>query len=601
MDTMSTVLKELIRREIIGEEQVRAVKGERGPRRKSWQELMIAAGYLKEEALYRVARDVFKGPEVDLDRTAPDPQLASLVPQDRAVLHGVLPLRREGKMLILAMSDPTDISARDEIDFCSELTVEPVLCRHSQIRDSLSMFYRSGRPVRDILEDAVDVVTEERGGAGPAVDEAVDLADMSGEDSALVQLINRILCDAVESRASDIHIEPRGKTVEVRYRVDGCLQNVLQIPRDLQSRLTVRIKLLARLDIAEQRRMQDGRIKVRLSGRKIDLRISVVPVFYGEKIVLRILDAENARFDLGTLGFQGDELEMFREAIQRPQGVVLVTGPTGSGKTTTLYAALQHIKCETMNIVTIEDPIEYLIDGINQLQLSRFKEVTFATSLRSILRQDPDVILVGEIRDRETAEIAFRSALTGHLVFSTLHTNSAAASITRLVDIGIEPYLIASSISLLVAQRLVRMICPNCCEKERPDERLVEKFRGLWDRVPVSAFYRGRGCDHCGHTGFNGRTSIFEVLRMDGRIRDMVYSRASERAILQEALSGGMRTLAMSGLLKVASGATSLEEVARVAELSGEEINSSGAETGTGHPGPGFVLPGLASGRDPRY
>ncbi|NTV29241.1 MAG: type II/IV secretion system protein [Candidatus Omnitrophica bacterium] len=598
---MSSVLKEMVSRGVVSEEQLHKVRQERSFQKRSLQEMLIAAGSCREEDLFQVAVDVFAGPVVDLDRTAADPQLAAVVPLERAIFHGLVPVRREGDVLVVAMSDPSDVAALDEINFLSDLRVEPALCRHKQVEECINTLYRGGLSVHDILEAAVDGVTDSAADSGPSRDEVVDLAPLDAEDSSFVQLINKILCDAVEARASDIHIEPRGKTVEVRYRIDGCLQNILQIPRDLQARLTVRIKLLARLDIAEQRRMQDGRIKVRLGDRKIDLRISVVPVFYGEKIVLRILDTENSRFDLGTLGFQGDDFDIFHDAIHKSQGVVLVTGPTGSGKTTTLYSALQHIKCETMNIVTIEDPIEYLIEGINQLQLSRHKDVTFATSLRSILRQDPDAILVGEIRDRETAEIAFRSALTGHLVFSTLHTNSAVASITRLMDIGIEPYLIASSISLLVAQRLIRLVCPHCCEREEPDGKLLDKFRGFWDRVPVTDFYRGQGCEHCGFTGYYGRTSIFEMLRMEGRIREMAYNRAPENQIRQEAVAGGMRTLAMSGLLKVAAGATSLEEVARVVDIVGEDwpasaVGPSGFESGSRLP-----LVGLEAGSGARY
>ena len=571
---MQSLMSTLIARGLLSAPQLDAVKSGRGMLRRSVQELLMIAGHVQDDTLFDAARDIFDGPAVDLDETPVDPVSLRLIPADRALYHGVLPIRREEGCLILGMSDPTDIMAMDEIHFIIEMPVKPVLCRQSQIAAYIFKYYQQENTVHTMLENTIDDGAALEAASGfeavpveGARELLVDLGEAGGEDSSFIKLVNRIICDGVDARASDIHIEPQGKMVEVRYRIDGYLKSIIKIPVNLQKRLATRIKILSKLDITEQRKTQDGRIKIVINGRKIDLRISIIPVFYGEKIVLRILDSQAARFDLNRLGFQPDEFDIFKDAIQKPQGVILVTGPTGSGKTTTLYSAVQHIKCESRNIVTIEDPIEYLIEGVNQLQLSRFKDVTFATGLRSILRQDPDVILVGEVRDRETAEIAFRAAMTGHLVFSTLHTNSSAASITRLLDIGIEAYLIASSVSLFVAQRLIRLICPNCCETEVPSDKLLHKFSHYLDHVPVERFYRGRGCEQCNHSGFYGRTSIFEILRMDDRIRELIHHRASENVILKEAVSGGMRTLAQSGIMKVAAGLTTLEEVAGVVEV----------------------------------
>ncbi len=509
---------------------------------------------------------------VNLDEIIVDKDVLKLIDHKAAVHYGVLPVRKDAGALVVAMSDPGNILVIDELHFMTDLVIRPVFCEQRQIFAYIQKYYQTEGNLHDVLKDTM--------GGAPVhlahqevlkVEDQMDADKFNEGKSAFVNFVDKIISDAVEARASDIHIEPQGKNVEVRYRIDGYLKSIIRVPQDLQKRLAARIKLLASLDIVEQRSAQDGRIKISVAGRKIDLRISVIPVFHGEKIVLRILDSQAGQYDLKRLGLQPGQFETFRDAIHKPQGVVLVTGPTGSGKTTTLYSALQHIKCERKNIVTIEDPIEYLMDGINQLQLNRYKDVTFATSLKSILRQDPDVILVGEIRDRETAEIASRASLTGHLVFSTLHTNSAVASITRLVDIGIEPHLIASSTSLFVAQRLIRLICPNCCEHESPDELLMAKFRTYLDDAPVGRFYRGKGCDQCNHTGFYGRTSIFEILKVDEAIKDLIYQKASESVILREAVGNGMRTLAQSGVLKAVTGLTTLEEVARVVDIADEK------------------------------
>ncbi len=566
---MSLVFAELIKRNILNADVIAEAREQRKISGKSVQDIVIASGQLSEEDLLAAAQGLCRAETVDLTKKKIDIKTLQTIRGEDALRYGVLPLEKQGSALLVAMSDPSDILARDEIAFMTSMSVQPVVVAHSQLSQAIQKYYFAPDSVHEILKDTMDdapveLISDERMTSEEIADEALSQA---ADNSSFIKLVNRLLSDAVEARASDIHIEPRDRTVEIRYRVDGYLRTIIKIPKQLHPRLVARIKVLSKLDIAEQRKVQEGRIKVAIKGEKIDLRISVIPIFHGEKIVLRILDNRSTQFDINKIGFSEDELEIFKAAIGRNQGVVLVTGPTGSGKTTTLYAALQHIKCETKNIVTIEDPIEYLIDGINQLQLSRFKDVTFTSGLRSILRQDPDVILVGEIRDKETAEIAFRASLTGHLVFSTLHTNSAVSAVTRLLNIGLESYLIASSVSLLVAQRLVRTICPCCKEEYTPDAELLRKFHGYLRDSQTRKFFRGRGCDDCNGSGFYGRTSIFEIMKIDDKIKDLVFNRASESIILKQAMNNGMRTLIESGVAKVMAGQTTLDEIAKVAEV----------------------------------
>lgn len=566
---MSLVFAELIKRNILNASIVSEAREQRKISGKSVQDILIASGQLNEAELLEVAQGHSRAEKLDLTNKKVDIKTLQVIRGEDALRYGVLPVEKQGSILLAAMSDPSDILARDEIAFMTSMSVQPVLVAHSQLSQAIQKYYFAPDSVHEILRDTMDdapveLICDERMTSEEIADEA---SSQAADNSSFIKLVNRLLSDAVEARASDIHIEPRDRTVEVRYRVDGYLRTVIKIPKPLHPRLVARIKILSKLDIAEQRKVQEGRIKVAIKGEKIDLRISVIPIFHGEKIVLRILDNRSTQFDVNKIGFSEDEIAIFKAAIGRNQGVVLVTGPTGSGKTTTLYAALQHIKCETKNIVTIEDPIEYLIDGINQLQLSRFKDVTFTSGLRSILRQDPDVILVGEIRDKETAEIAFRASLTGHLVFSTLHTNSAVSAVTRLLNIGLESYLIASSVSLLVAQRLVRTICPGCKEEYSPDAEMLRKFRGYLRGSQTRKFFRGRGCDDCNGSGFHGRTSIFEIMKVDDQIKDLIFNKASEAVILKQAMNSGMRTLVESGVAKVMAGLTTLDEIAKVTEV----------------------------------
>jgi type IV pilus assembly protein PilB len=569
---MSSLTTQLIKDKLVTPERLHELRQRCYSEKKPIQDLLVETGCVKEEDLFKTAQKVFRGDVVDLEKATLNADLTKLVPIEKAIYYGVFPVKKENDSLILAMSDPSDFNAQDDISFVTDLNVKSLLCTKSQISKFIKQCYNATDSVQEILKHTisdthVELIADER----LSKEEIIDMAKSNPDDTSFVRLVNKVIHDAVERRASDIHIEPQEKVVDVRYRIDGYLTSVIKIPRDLHPRLAARIKILGKLDIAEQKKVQEGRIKILMSGKEIDLRISVIPIFHGEKIVMRILAGSNVQFSLENIGFESDDLETFENSIHKVQGVVLVTGPTGSGKTTTLYATLQHIKSESKNIVTIEDPIECLVEGVNQLQLNRFKDVTFTNGLRSILRQDPDVILVGEIRDKETAEIAFRASLTGHLVFSTLHTNNAASSITRLLDIGLEPYLISSSIILFVAQRLVRVICPHCKETYTPDKKILAKFKNYLKHIHVSKFYKGKGCAQCNHTGFFGRVSIFEMLKVDERIKALIFNRASEDVILKESVGNGMRTLVQSGVMKVASGITTLDEIAKVTDVLEQE------------------------------
>jgi type IV pilus assembly protein PilB len=565
---MSTILGKVIEAKMMTWEQVEAMRKRSIKEKQPIQDLFIDTGIIDEEEFFRIGLTAFFGPVIDREEEIVDASCVELIPYAMARYYGVFPVRRESRGLLLAMSNPHDLAALEDVRFVTELPLKPALCTKSQIASFIKEYYVKGRSARDLLAKAqIENACASDPDGVPGGEENKDIAELYDERSDLLQFINRLIADAIDDRASDIHIEPQEHAVCVRYRIDGHLKDVIDIPKQLLDRVISRIKILAKLDIAEKRKFQDGRISVWMEGRKIDLRISVIPAYYGEKAVVRILDSEKAVFGFNEIGLGPKEKAVFVKAITRNQGVVLLTGPTGSGKTTTIYSALQHIKAGTRNIVTIEDPVEYLIKGANQVQLNRIKDVTFANCLRSILRQDPDVLFVGEIRDKETAEVAFQASLTGHLVFSSLHTNSAASSIIRLMDIGLEPYLIASSVHLIVSQRLVRMVCPKCKVVYSPSKWLKDKFKMYLEEMFIDEYVKGKGCRDCGFTGYQGRTSLFEMLRVNQKIKTLIANKASESVIFKQALKNGMKTLAESGLEKVAAGLTTLEEVAAVADV----------------------------------
>jgi general secretion pathway protein E len=471
-----------------------------------------------------------------------------------------VPIGMDDDVIKVAMSDPLDEYVMDALQIFSDKDLEICLSGEKDIMEAIEQYFGSNVQMTNIMEGMRE---EEADTDGLELQEDVHhLRDMAFE-APIVKLVNMLITRAVEGRTSDIHIEPFENNVKVRYRIDGALTEVESLPKRIQSAVISRIKIMSRMNIAERRLPQDGRIKLRVSGRDIDLRVSTIPTIYGESIVMRILDSGTALVVLDILGFPEDAVEKYEKLINTPYGMLLVTGPTGSGKTTTLYASLNKINSDNKKIITVEDPIEYQIDGINQIQIKPQIGLTFANGLRHIVRQDPDVIMVGEIRDVETAEIAIHSALTGHLVFSTLHTNDAPGAVTRLLDMGIEGFLVSSSLIGVLAQRLVRVICPSCKEEYKPQQDIIDKG----DLIPdnITAFH-GVGCNECRHTGYRGRTGIFELMVIDGETRRLILERASSDIIRQKVVEKGMTVLRDSGWQKVREGVTSIEEVLRVSQ-----------------------------------
>ena len=533
---------------------------------------------LSDEEVTAVLSRQYGVPSVNLDLFEVDPAAVALVPQETAERSCVLPLSRVGATLTLAMVDPTNVFAIDDIKFMTGLSVEPVVVSETALNTAIRKYYGSTREMElaKVMEDLVAETTTLSDFDDDvdqlefeSTDEEINLENLErmSEDAPVVKLVNVILVDALRRGASDIHIEPYEKEFRVRFRMDGILYNIMAPPMKMRDALTSRLKIMARLDIAEKRLPQDGRIKIRVRldnrSRELDFRVSTLPTIYGEKMVLRLLDKENLRLDMAQLGFEPESLEKFKRNINRPYGMVLVTGPTGSGKTSTLYSALQSLNTPETNIMTAEDPVEFQLGGVNQVQMKEQIGLNFAAALRSFLRQDPNIILVGEIRDFETAEIAIKAALTGHLVLSTLHTNGAPETITRLMNMGIEPFLVATSVHLICAQRLVRRICKDCIEVvDVPVQTLIDAGFTPEEAKTVK-IQKGKGCGVCNNTGYKGRCGLYEVMEVDDEIRELVLVGASAVELKKKAIERGMITLRRSGLIKVAAGMTTLEEVAR--------------------------------------
>lgn len=483
-----------------------------------------------------------------------DANLISQLPMDFCQRNRIIPVARTEDGVRVATADPADYRPLDDLRILLREEPQVLVVTPSQIDRAIQEYFEQSKDMTSkVLEDLPDSVE----GAIEVEEIAEDLLDV-GQKSPVVLLVRSIIFDAIKSRASDVHLEPYEKSLEVRYRIDGILYGATSPPKKLQSLVISRIKILAGMDIAESRLPQDGRIPITVGDRKIDIRVSTLPTPYGERVVMRILDKSSKIFGLKELGFEGDHEQAFARLIEHPHGIVLVTGPTGSGKSTTLYAALSRLRSSKINIITVEDPIENEIAGVGQVQVKPAIGLTFAGGLRSILRQDPDIVMIGEIRDPETAEIAVQASLTGHLVFSTLHTNDAAGGFTRLIEMGVEPYLIGSSVIGVLAQRLVREICPGCREAVETTPEVARAFG-----IQTPHIYQGRGCDECRGSGYKGRIGIFELLEVDEGIRSMIVSRKDSNTIKQEAIRKGMRTLRQDGILKVEGGRTTLEEVAR--------------------------------------
>src|SRR3989339_914336 len=494
----------------------------------------------------------FKGradvPDVELSDYTIDPRVLKLIPASVAEKYKLIPLFTVGKKLTVAMAEPRNIVALDEVRSLTKLDISIVKSKEKEIELAIAEYYGIAGVVEDLIKDYERTKNQSKVGQSTSA------------DAPVVKLVDLIIAQALNERSSDIHIEPEEKDVRIRYRVDGILHEVVTLPPFMLSPIVSRIKVLSSMDISESRVPQDGRFRLEKE-KTVDFRVSTFPSVYGEKVVLRILDKSAILLTLKDIGFSDENLAKFRKVVHKPHGVVLVTGPTGSGKTTTLYAVLSEVNNKQQNIITVEDPIEYELAGITQAQVNIKAGLTFASALRSILRQDPDIILIGEIRDMETAEIAVQAAMTGHLVLSTLHTNDAVSALTRLIDVGVEPFLISSSVEAVLAQRLVRVICTKCKEEVGVPENIKERFPDL------KVMYRGVGCKSCKNTGYKGRCGIFELLITDETVRKMVGSKAGVDEIKKYAVSQGMKTLFLDGLGKVKAGITSLDEVLRVTEL----------------------------------
>ena len=512
---------------------------------------------LNDDVLFKHMSKHYKLPIVDLHAAEKDPEAMKVVTFELAERYEVFPLKISKESLTIAISDPTDFFKIDDLRaLAGGRLIHRVLSRSEDIRAAIERYYR----LDDCLNKAVKELSNLETSAALLNGMGVP-PGLEDSNSPISKTVRRIMENAIQLKASDIHFEPQEEMVELRYRVDGHLKTIQTLPLRSCAAIVARIKILCHMDIAEKRKPQDGRGRMTFRGQRVDLRVSTLPTLFGEKVVIRLLNQESLAVEsLDRLGFDVAQRDAYQKAITSKQGIVLVTGPTGSGKTTTLYSSLNHIKSGKHNITTIEDPIEYLLAGINQTQVHSKIGVTFASMLRSILRQDPDVILVGEIRDRETADTAFQSSLTGHLVFSTLHTNSAVSAVTRLYDIGLEPYLVGSALLCIVAQRLVRVICEDCRESYRPDPAILEQFKGLLPQRASLVFYRGRGCGKCSQTGFRGRAAVFEVLPATEEIKAAVSARIPEEALYRKARNLGFKTMAESAVEKALEGCIPLEE-----------------------------------------
>jgi type IV pilus assembly protein PilB len=532
-------------------------------------ETLIKLGFVAEEDITECLSQQFGVPSINLQHFEIDPGVIKLISSEVARKYNILPVNKTGATITIAMADPTNVFAMDDIKFMTGYNVEPVVASELGIKAAIDSYYgtTSAIELKKVMED---LQTEASGDLEVLEeDEEIDAEALAegAEEAPVVKLVNLILTDAIRRGASDIHIEPYEKEYRVRFRIDGILYEIMNPPLKLRDAITSRMKILSKLDISEKRLPQDGRIKLKIKleekNKELDFRVSVLPTLFGEKIVLRLLDKDNLRLDMTKLGFEPESLEKFEEAIFKPWGMVLVTGPTGSGKTNTLYSALSKVNSPEVNIMTAEDPVEFNLPGINQVQMKESIGLNFAATLRSFLRQDPNIILVGEIRDFETAEIAIKAALTGHLVLSTLHTNDAPSTINRLMNMGIEPFLVATSVQLIAAQRLVRRICSNCKEEvEMPQQALVN-LGYKKDETGSFKVFKGRGCEKCNNTGYKGRVGLVEVMQIDDDLRDMILAGGSALDIKKRAIDNGMITLRRSGLIKIKEGITTVEEVVR--------------------------------------
>ncbi|SDS78542.1 type IV pilus assembly protein PilB [Paenibacillaceae bacterium GAS479] len=542
----------LVESEVITETELQEALKEQGRTKQKLGDLLIAQGYMTEQQLIEVLEFQLGIPHVSLFKYQIDPTIAQIIPESLARRYQVIPLHKEGGKLMVAMADPLDYFAIEELRMSTGFRIEPAISTKEELQRAIARYYGLQDSMSQIMGDL------------PAQDEIGEM-EITDEDSPVVRLVNGMIQQAVQLQVSDIHVDPGETQLLIRYRLDGELRTERVIPKQMQGYITARLKIMARLNIAERRLPQDGRIKLQVDYRTVDIRISTLPTIHGEKLVLRILDLSVGVKGIDQLGFSPDNHRMFKDMVEAPYGIVLLTGPTGSGKTTSLYSALQHLNRDNENIITVEDPVEYQLEGINQVHVNPAIGLTFAAGLRSILRQDPNIVMVGEIRDSETAEIAIRASLTGHLVLSTLHTNDAVSTVTRFRDMGIASYLIASSLVGVVAQRLVRRVCPDCRKsyESTEQERILLRSYG----VETDVLYRGSGCGSCSKTGYRGRIAIHEVLAVTDELRRLIGEDASVLELKAAAERAGMIGLLQDGLGKVLQGQTTLQEVMREAVM----------------------------------
>ena len=541
----------LVESGLITEEQLEQALKEKSEGQKLGDAL-LQKGFITEQQLIEVLEFQLGIPHVSLYQYPIDSKLMNLIPKDFAKRNSLIPLKRDGEKLFVAMSDPMDYFAVDDLRLTTGFQIETVIATKDDIVRAINRYYEVEESINfDDIAESSSTKREE------------DVDQLTDEDAPIVKLVNQLLTIAVQQRASDIHIDPHEDKVVIRYRVDGVLKTERTLSKNMQNVLTARIKIMSKLDITETRIPQDGRIKKTIDFHPVDLRISTLPTIYGEKIVMRILDLGSALADINKLGFNKLNYQRFLELIERPNGIVLITGPTGSGKSTTLYAALNRLNREDTNIITVEDPVEYQLAGINQVQVNSNVGMTFAKGLRAILRQDPNIVMVGEIRDQETAEIAIRASLTGHLVLSTLHTNDAILTITRLIDMGVEPFLVASSLAGVVSQRLVRRICRDCIEELPPTKSEIDIFQRRG--IKIDKVYKGRGCGRCNMTGYKGRMAVHELLTIDDPTRRLIMNHEPMSKIREQAIRNKMIFLLDDGLLKVKQGLTTTEEILKIA------------------------------------
>ena len=558
----------LVREGLINQEQLqRALADQKGSNEKLGS-ILVRLDFINEDQLIDFLSKQYGIPSITLTQLDVDSEVVKLVPAQIARKYEVLPIKRSGNQLTLAMADPTNVFAVDDVGFMTNLQVVPVVASQGAIRKAIDRLYEAQTGgIADVISEMdtalADVEVVEGEDENWAKADVFELKE-SADEPPVVRLVNMILVDAIRRGASDIHLEPYEKVFRVRFRIDGVLHEIMTPPKRLEAALTSRVKIMASLDIAERRLPQDGRIKLRYNQREIDFRVSTLPTIFGEKTVMRILDKDSLQLDLAMLGFDAWSLEQFTRAIHQPYGMILITGPTGSGKTTTLYSAIHTINSPDVNIMTAEDPVEYNLKGVNQVQVNEGIGRTFAAALRSFLRQDPDIILVGETRDLETAQIGIRAALTGHLVLTTLHTNDCPSTVARLLDMGIPPFLVSSALTLILAQRLGRKICKDCKQPYDADEESLVPYGHVPQGLGAVQLYKGKGCHTCSFTGMKGRVAIYEVMPITDELREMILRNAPTAEIRELALSQGMKTLRQNALQKVLEGTTTIEEVLRV-------------------------------------